>query len=342
MTPIRLGGTAIAGVLVALLTACGGGGSDPSESVSTPATAAVNVPSTTRAPIGLVSAISSSLPAYAATGSPAADMTGWLNTVRQAMGVSTVAITAGLQQAAQNHSNYEVVNQLGGHTETRGTPDFTGATPDDRITAVYPSANYTGEVTVYYSQATFTTQPTGVYAVQQLFDAPFHRIGMLADVSAMGAGYSTDYSASRSVTHSAFTIDFANIANQLPANQFVVYPYAGQTGVPLSWVANESPNPFQDASNYIGATVGYPVTIQGAVGDRLTVSSFSIAAASGASVSCLEVDPSSSSLGSELFGAALCAPYQVYAPNTQYTATVSGTKNGRQFTVQWSWTTGVQ
>ena len=339
---VRLFQIVITGLLIALLTACGGGSNDDGDASVGSGNPTAPSGSTSNSSIGLVSATRSSLPTYVTTNNPVADMTGWLNTVRRTLGLKAILVNASLQQAAQNHSNYEVINQVGGHTETSGRRGFTGATPEARISAVYPSANYYSEVTAYYFRSTLLDQPTGVSAVQQLIDAPFHRVSMFSDALVMGAGYSTDWSTNSSVAHSAFTIDFANTANAFSPNQLVAYPYAGQTNVPISWVANESPNPFDNLTSYVGATVGYPVTIQGEVSDRLVVSSFTIATANGTDVPCHEVDPSTPSLGSDLLGAAMCVPFQPYTPNTQYTATVSGSKNGRSFTVSWSWTTGKQ
>jgi hypothetical protein len=264
-------------------------------------------------------------------------MAGWLNALRQTLGLRALLTNASVQQAAQDHANYEVVNQIGSHEETSGLPDFTGIAPNDRITALYPSDS-TGEVLVYYTGYGATAESTGIATAQDLINAPFHRVVMLSDFEVMGTAFSTDYGAFQTAVHTAYVMDFAGDANSLPDNQFIVYPYAGQKGVPKSWVADETPNPFTAAPSYVGATVGYPVTIQGEITDGLTISSFTIAAG-GVNVPCLEIDPNTAIGGSDLYGAALCAPYQPYTPNTQYTVTVTGTKNGQPFMVTWSWTT---
>jgi hypothetical protein len=111
-----------------------------------------------------------------------------------------------------------------------------------------------------------------------------------------------------------------------------------QTGTPTSWLASESPNPMNNAPTNVGQTVGYPVTIQGPYSDTLTISAFSISTAAGVNVPCEESDPTTMVVGSELNGAAMCVPFSPLTPNTQYTATVTGTKNGQAFTVSWNWT----
>jgi hypothetical protein len=203
---------------------------------------------------------------------------------------------------------------------------------------VYPT-NLAGEVTVYYTGYGEGVHPGGVKAIQTLIDAPFHRVVMLSDFKVMGVGYDTDYKSNHEIAHTGFNVDFADNARALSRHYLIAYPYADQMEVPTHWYAKENPNPFDTVPRYIGKTVGYPVTIQGAATDRLIISSFNIETADGAKVPCHEVDSRTPMIGGYLHGAALCVPYEPYEANTKYTATVTGTKNNRPFTVTWSWTT---
>ncbi|QGZ62277.1 CAP domain-containing protein [Paraburkholderia acidisoli] len=335
---------AVSTLLMSLLAACGGGGgggSSGSASTGSGATAASSgtqqaSTNTVVANSGatLVAAAATSIAAYTATGNVDTDSLGYLNAIRQTLGLRVLTQNAAVAQAALNHADYLVANQASGHNETPGLTDFTGADSQTRIDALHPTT-FNGEVTI-------TTQ-TGIqlpslYGIETLFDAPFHRIVMLSDFATIGVGSNSAAVSNNTALYSALNIDFADPANALASNQFVAYPFSGQTGAPYQWVANESPNPMNDAPAYMGATVGYPVTLQGGVNDTLAISTFKISS-NGVNVPCLEVDPQTASIGSELHGAALCTPYQALSPSTQYTATVAGTRNGAAFSVSWSWTT---
>ena len=316
------------------LAACGGGGGG-GNSNSTPTTPTNPTPPTNPSPITMMPAVSSSLQTYTPVGDVAIDSLGWLNAVRQTVSLRVLPQNASVAQASQNHANYLTVNQTSGHYETQGTPGYTGVDPLSRVTALY-NTNLVGEVVVTWS-GTFSDT---LGPVKTLFDAPFHRIIMLTDFGVAGSAYSTNTS-NPSLPYSAMNIDLADYVQTLPSNELVAYPYSGELNTPTGWVANESPNPFNNVPQYIGQTVGYPVTLQGAYSDTLNLSSFTITAAGGANVPCLAIDHNTSVIGSELNGAAMCIPYSPLNANTPYTANVSGTKNGQTFTVSWSWTTGV-
>jgi uncharacterized protein YkwD len=287
--------------------------------------------------ISLLPARRQSLPNYTATGNFTADMVNWLNTVRETVGLFTLPVHPSVQQAAQNHSYYQVANHTNGHYEVPGMPYFTGEKPGKRISSVYRT-RLVGEVTIYYTGYGKTALATGVQAVQSLIDAPFHRVLIFSNFGVIGAGYDSDYMLPSKLAHTGFDIDFADTAETLAENSLVVYPFASQKDVPISWYAKEDPNPFRNLMSYIGKTVGYPVTIQGNLADRLVISSF-IITTNGVNVPCHEVDSSTELIRDNLPSAAVCIPYQPYTPNTQYTATVTGTKNNQPFTVTWSWTT---
>ena len=289
-------------------------------------------------PIDLLPATQPSLPDYQATNDLTADMAGWLNTVRQTVGLPVLPIHKGVQQSAQDHADYQVINHSNGHYEIRGRPGFTGSKPIERINARHPSI-LAGEVNVYYTGYGPSVNPNGVQVIQTLIDAPFHRIIMFSDFKMMGVGYDTDYKSRNIISHTGYNVDFTDYANTMNHNHLIAYPYAGQMNVPTGWYAMEDPNPFANIPSLIGKTVGYPVTIQGAMTDHLVISSFKIETAEGAKVPCYEIDAQKPQLGEHLRGAALCVPYKPLASGTEYIATVTGTKNDRSFSVRWSWTT---
>jgi uncharacterized protein YkwD len=288
--------------------------------------------------ISLLPPARSSLPNYRETGEFTTDIARWLNAVRQAVGLPALPQQENVQQSAQNHANYQVMNHTNGHSETPGLPGFTGTRPSARIAATHPT-NLAGEVTVYYTGYGPKYHPSGVKAIQTLIDAPFHRIIMLSDFKVMGVGYDSDYKSDDVIVHTGFNVDFADNAKTLNHSYLITYPYANQMEIPTEWYAKEDPNPFGTTPRYIGKMVGYPVTIQGATTDRLIISSFNIETSAGTKMPCREIDPQTRAIGGYLHGAAMCVPYQPYTPNTEYIATVSGTKNGQPFTVTWNWIT---
>jgi uncharacterized protein YkwD len=326
----------------ALLAACGGGGGGGSSSSSGNAaagnTAGSNNSAQTPSSIQLGGTVTL-LPAAAtpatlpsASGNATADGTAYLNAMRQTVGLGALPSNAGLTTASLDHATYLVENETYGHDETAGQPGYTGATPQDRIDAEGSYTAY-GEVVVAGQPAAFANS---VSPVQTLFDAPYHRIVMLDDFQSMGVASLTNAS------WEAFNIDFGNEANTMPLTALVTYPYAGQKGVPTSWFANESPNPFANDTQYELTTVGYPVTIQSGFAGTLTAVNFTITDANGNNVPCLAQTPQTDP--SELSNGALCVPYQTLASNATYTVRVTGVlANGTQnntIDVQWTFTTG--
>jgi uncharacterized protein YkwD len=324
-----------------LLAACGGGGSSGGSGGPSVGNASGNNSSTpTPAPVqvtGLVSLLPTAatpLTLPSASGNATADGIAYLNAMRGTLGLPALASDPGLTAASLDHVTYLVDNQTYGHNETAGQPGYTGASPEQRIAA---EGNYTatGEVVVAGQPAAF---PNSVTPVQTLFDAPYHRIVMLDDFKSMGVASSANAS------WEAFNIDFGNEAGAMPSMALVTYPYPGQKGAPTSWFANESPNPFANATQYELTTVGYPVTVQSGFAGTLSSVTFTITDANGNNVPCLAQTPQTDP--SELSNGALCVPYQPLANNAAYTVHVAGvlTSNGQSnaINVSWSFTTAVQ
>lgn len=343
---------AVALFATALLAACGGGGGGSSDSSGSSGSSATNNSSnggsntaqatttttTTQSNAATNSAIlivpASQITALpSASGNASADGTAYINAMRKNVGLATLPGNAGLATASGDHATYLVDNQAYGHTETAGSPGFTGADPQTRIEAE-GSFTMMGEVVVAGQPAAFSDS---VSPVETLFDAPFHRIVMLDDFTSMGVGYMAN------ANWEAFNIDFGSTsADTLSATSLVAYPYPGEQGVPTNWFANEDPNPFASATQYEMTTVGYPVTIQSAFGSTLSSLQFTITATNGTSVPCLASTPQTTP--SELSNAALCVPYSPLAASTTYTVQVTGTltdasNQTHPINVLWTFTT---
>lgn len=268
----------------------------------------------------------------------------YANYRREQVGLAPLTARDALNTVAQNHTAYMLANNTLTHDEQSGKTGYTGAAPNDRIQAAYPT-NATAEVVAganrWTSQAGAALSMTPKdQLVVDLMDAPFHRSALLGSYGSAGSGFAESVGAGSSGGTQAYyfqTIDLADRSQGGADNQMVAYPYNGQADVPVSWVNNESPNP---APAYAGQTMGYPVSVQ-AVNTGLTFNAdtFSITDASGNAVACEKVDARTSGMSSAARGLAICTPRTPLASKTRYNVTVSGTLNGQGVNLNWSFTT---
>ena len=206
----------------------------------------------------------SSMSVGAAQATAQADMLQTLNDHRFAVGAPTIGADVRVNAAAQNHANYSSANGIMGHYETSGLPYYTGYAPRDRLIAAGWTTSFVSEVA--------TGGASGVAGVNQLWDAPYHRLGMMHPNSvATGWGYST--LGSRGSTVGDFVYDFS----QRPVN-YVRSPAAGQSGIPTSWDGHESPNPLPAG---VAGPVGYPIVVVYSAGQNVTMRAAEIVAPDG-------------------------------------------------------------
>jgi len=105
------------------------------------------------------------------------------NQMRFAIGAPTIPMDARVTLAAQNHANYSAANRTGGHYETAGLPYYTGYGPRDRVIAAGLTTTFVSEVA--------TGGSGGLAGVSQLWDAPYHRLGLMhPSASSAGWGHS--------------------------------------------------------------------------------------------------------------------------------------------------------
>jgi uncharacterized protein YkwD len=202
--------------------------------------------------------------AQAAQSAIQADMLQTLNDHRYAVGAPTIGADARVNAAAQNHANYSSANGYMGHYETSGLPYYTGYGPRDRLVGAGWSATFVSEVA--------TGGSSGIAGVNQLWDAPYHRLAMLHPNSvSTGWGYSTI--GSRGSTVGDFVYDFA----QRPVN-YVRSPAAGQAGIPTSWGGGESPSPLPAG---VSGPVGYPIMVVYSAAQNVTMRAAEIVAPDG-------------------------------------------------------------
>src|SRR5438105_3394771 len=245
-----------------------------------------------------------------------ADMLQTLNDHRFSVGAPTIGADARVNGAAQSHANYSSANGIMGHYETAGLPYYTGYAPRDRLIAAGWTTSFVSEVA--------TGGNSGIAGVNQLWDAPYHRLGMMHPNSvATGWGYST--LGSRPSTVGDFVYDFS----QRPVN-YVRSPAAGQSGIPTSWGGGESPSPLPAG---VSGPVGYPIMVVYSAGQGVTMRAAEIVAPDGSSVA-LYYAPQQFE-----FDYQVIIPQKPLAAGTTYHVRFDINVNSAMVTNQWDFTT---
>ena len=239
-----------------------------------------------------------------------------LNDHRYAVGAPTIGADARVNSAAQNHANYSSANGYMGHFETSGLPYYTGYSARDRLIAAGWSTSFVSEVA--------TGGSSGIAGVNQLWDAPYHRLGMMHPNSvSTGWGYST--AGSRGSIVGDFVYDFS----QRPVN-FVRSPANGQTGIPTSWSGQESPNPLPSG---VTGPVGYPIMVVYSAGQNVTMRAAEIVAPNGSRLPIYYAPQQFE------FDYQVIIPQQPLASGTTYHARFDINVNSQMVTNEWDFTT---
>jgi uncharacterized protein YkwD len=158
------------------------------------------------------------------------------NAYRRGLGLPDLQMEASLCASAQAHVHFLQTNHVFGHYEKDGMPNFVGAKPIDRA----ESFGHAGGV--WEDVAMMRNTPSGF--VQQLFDAPYHRLPyMQPGAVPFGMGFDGRFSC----------IDFGFTTTE----GFISSPAADQTGIPTSWDGIELPSPL--AVHGATGPVGYPI-----------------------------------------------------------------------------------
>jgi len=245
---------------------------------------------------------------------PAATQTGALrvaNSYRKALGLPQFTADERLDYVAQLHSRYLTQNNAMGHGQIPGTPGFFGESGERRL------ASY-GWIGASWEGVTFGAE-TPRLAVQDLFDAPYHRVPFLQPGPiAFGAG----------MDGRRTTLLFGANA----ATGTVVSPADGQQNVPLAWDKNERPNPLR--VHRVKAPIGYPIVLAHFDPDvrRIKVTSATLQTEDGHAVGFFLNTPDNDD---HLTNAAILMPSAPLRPATTYRVTFVGTDDkGRPISAQ--------
>ncbi|MDC8758148.1 CAP domain-containing protein [Janthinobacterium fluminis] len=306
-------------LLAALLSACGGGGGGGS-------TAAV--------PSGPTNTVPPEAGAPALTGNTATDGFNWINFRRAQVGLP-LALTrnALIDQAAQNHSDYQRLNTTITHDEVSGKAGFTGVDQLKRLSYVGYTATppyIFGEVIARAGNA------SGTYLAEQLITAIYHRF-IIFEPLFKEAGSGAAASSSGDIY---FTTNFG--ANNgygagIGRGKLVLYPFSGQTGVQVNFFSDsEEPDPVPNQNE-----VGYPISVHADLSGTLEVNSFTVRQRGAAAVLPVRLLTAATDPETKLAGPASAAiiPLAPLLAGTTYDVTFSGRVDSVDVTRSWSFAT---
>ena len=236
----------------ALLSACGGGGSDSS-----------NVAQNTSTPAGQ---LAQEAGAPAVSNNIATDGFNWFNYRRSQIGLAPLVRNQLIDNAALGHSNYLNSNNVVVHNQVKGKPGFTGETLYDRLSA----SNY-GVTSVWGEVIAGVATNSGFYMAENLITAVYHRFLIFEPIfKEGGAGAAVNNSG-----YAYFTTDLAGNSRYgpgLPAGQIVSYPFNGQVKVATSFSSDEEePDPVPNQN-----VVGYPISVHANFDATLSVTAFTV------------------------------------------------------------------
>ena len=245
-----------------------------------------------------------------------ADMLLRNNQLRFAIGSPTVPTDPRLAQAALNHASYSSANGVGGHYETAGLPYYTGYAPRDRLIAQGWTTSFVSEV---------ATGGPGLSSVSSLWDAPYHRLGMMHPNATTIAWGHSDLNG-RETTVGDIVYDFS-----FRAVDFVRSPANMQTNVPTSWSGHESPNPLPSG---VSGPVGYPIMVVYSGGQNVQMRAAEVVAPNGARLPIYYAPQQFE------YDYQVIVPQQPLAANTSYHVRFDITVGGSYVTNEWDFSTG--
>ena len=253
-----------------------------------------------------------------------------VNELRLSSGSPCMNLVPALTGAAQGHCDYLAANRGmagcgGGHSQVEGCTGFTGASPGAReVAAGYPRR-------LAYTEVLTNISDNPAAAVRGWVTTPFHRIPILDPwTTDMGWGGAAGCS----------IIDFGRgMSGHAPDEAVVVYPYDGQTDVPLSFNGLESPAPPKPASGWPSA---YPVSIYAR---GLTITEHVVSKeGDGTPLDHVWLDRSAPEVNRGLRGyfASMSLMYvgEPFEPSSTYRVHMVGSSTAGPLDLEWTFTTG--
>jgi hypothetical protein len=246
----------------------------------------------------------------------ATDMLLLTNQFRYAIGSPTVPTDPRLQQAAQNHANYNSANGILGHFETAGNPYYTGYSARDRLIAQGWTTSFVSEV---------ATGGSELGGVRQLWDAPYHRLGLMhPNATTIGWGHSELNGRQSNVGDIVYDFGIRPV-------EFVRSPAQMQTNIPTSWSGQESPSPVPSGSS---GPYGYPIMVVYSAGQNVQFRAAELYGPNGTPLP-FYVAPQQFEYDYQVI-----VPQRPLATNTTYHVRFDITVAGTWLTNEWDFSTG--
>jgi hypothetical protein len=339
MNPIFNGSLAVVAAL--LLAACGGGGGGTSTTTSPPP-ADPFVPSTITA-----ATVSPTYP----DGSEELTAYNTLNNARTRCGFGGLNQNTQLDTAAQDHNNYQSVNNAFDHFQDPLWPGFTGVTAQARGVA----AGYTGQISfaegLTYSRNNTVKTGSGAKQMAILLSAPYHLRDLVdlhrevgIKVTSSGpTGSGADVIVSGTFAPAIRLAVSLSSRNAFPVQRqsstdVLTYPCAGITGTAYQ-LTGEEPNPVTPR-NLATNPIGQPILVQVLLGRTLVITSATVTGPSGPVVLLPVMTAANDPNGRLTPNLAMIMPDLPMLPNTSYAVVINGTSNGVTFTRSFSFSTG--
>ncbi len=253
-----------------------------------------------------------------------------VNEMRLAAGAGCMNMVTALNASALAHCNYYITNVQNPtciadvHGEVMGCAGFTGADVVTReVAAGYPRTLAYTEVMTFYGN-----QPEN--AIGSWIGSVWHRIPLLDPwTTDMGYGGASGCDA----------IDIGHGQGSVLAGTAVVFPWDGQTGVPLSFAGDrETPMPPAPSSGWPSA---YPISLYAA---ELNVTQHVLTKeGDGTPIAHVWLDAKSSAVdpGLKPYLANTAFLYGApFAPLTMYRVQIAGTHATGSLSLSWTFTTG--
>lgn len=360
---------ALAMLLAALLTACGGGGSGANPSPTYTASCADG--STRSSTISLAAAqglclatkpvdsTSNNLTGYAPILKTQPPDPGYVdaqkvvydvfNKARGDCGFGYMTRNTKLDQAAIAHANYAVVNNYNGHYEVAGKDGFTGVDPWARMTAAGYANHAPGSSEVANSVWVYRPSERNtaiITAATQLLTAPYHMAGILGSVghSDIGIGIPIDVDAGAGYLKGYLVANLGTPLGtrqqSLPEGDVRTYPCEGTSGTSYQ-LTGEDPNPVPGRF-LLTNPIGQPIFVMAARGHTLTIVDVTLTGPDGRSLAVLPILNSTTDKSGRFIEPHYAAimPDKPMLPMTKYNVLITGRDNNTPFTRQFSFTTG--
>lgn len=323
----------------ALIAACGGGG-DAGTPPAGGGSGGTGNPSNIGGSTGGTVALIASVPAPSYSGLYAAEKVAVFNRLNDDLhtcGFGKKRQSAQLDTSAQGHSNYIALNNSFSHTQNSSLPGFTGATLGVRLTAAGYPWIAGSEVISYPSYGSFfaggiyphsATEVSAIVGLKELYNAPYHLIGLLRGHREMGIGVAvrdnsgggnTAFIKNVTINTGVSTSDLVQAA---AADALQVFPCDGLTDISPMY-AGETPEPFP-ALNRSTSAYGHLQYLRTAPGSVLSNLQGTVTAHLGGALPTTWLNSSNDPNSRLTANEAILMPTVGMASNTTHTVVISG------------------